>query len=166
MQIQKNGFLIDYTDILKCKGLICPSLCQAPKSKSGKRCSGSYWMIILFWLTILSCRLLSLLLSSSAFTSSPSLSYAVSFSFCLWFSSFTTLCFLSLSIPLLFSVFPLAHQLLTAFLSLPLLAFPVCHLSLTFLFLPPVHFSAFFSHSFSLCKVGEVIPHGERCVRW
>lgn len=144
-------------------------MCQALKSKSGRRCSGSCWMIILFWLTILSCRLLSLLLSSSAFTSSPSLSYAVSFSFCLWFSSFTTLCFLSLSIPLLFSVFPLAHQLLTTFLSLPLLvsscSFPVYHLSLTFLFLPPVHFSAFFSHSFSLCKVGEVIPRGERCVR-
>lgn len=108
-------------------------------------------MVFLLWLAILPCQLLSLLHSSSACASCLLLSRTDSFSLSLRFSSFTTLRFLSLSIPLLFSVFPLIRQLLTASLSLFLLVsictFPVCRLSLRFPFLPPpVHWSIL-SHS-------------------
>lgn len=110
-------------------------------------------MIFPLWLAILSCCLLSLLCSSSA---SPS---SLSLSLCLVLSLSSSacgsvapppLCFLSLSFPLLFSVFPLIHQLLTTFpspsLPVSICAFPVCHLSLRFVFLPPVRRSApFFS---------------------
>lgn len=75
-----------------------------------------------------------------SFISRP-LSRSVSFSPSPRFSGSTALCFLSLSFSLLFSVFPLIHQLLTTFLSpsrrISICTFPVCH-SISSPFLLPI----------------------------
>lgn len=110
-------------------------------------------LIFLLWLAILSCRLLSLLRGSSAFFIALPLSRSLSFSFSLRFSSPTTLSLLSLSFPLLFSVFHLIHQLLTAFLSLSFS--PHLYLRLPCVLLV----SSFFSFLSSICPPLLCLSH-------